>query len=151
MDVDSNVDCPGIPHDDDDNEDDVMYERRLKEKDEILRVIRSDDPIPNVLKFEQELNIFEEKYGQCRVDSRISILSFWESIKSTFPFLFNVASIVLAAPGTQVSVERLFSQLKLILSDLRERLGSENAENVLLVRSNFEHLDDEFFIKAALT
>ena len=39
--------------------------------------------------------------------------------------------IVLAAPATQVSVERLFDELALILSDLRERVGSDNAQNIL--------------------
>lgn len=51
---------------------------------------------------------------------------------------------MLAVPGTQVSVERLFSQLTFILNDRRERITEENLNNVLLVRTNYRNLKDCF-------
>lgn len=44
--------------------------------------------------------------------------------------------VVLSVPATQVSVERLFSGLKFILSSLRTNNNKNILENQLLVRSN---------------
>jgi len=132
------------------NEDDLLYEEKLQRREECLGAKRSNSTDSFVLKFQKELSAYEEMYVSNRVDSRTSVLDFWEEKMTTFPLLYELSSIVLAAPGTQVLVERLFSSLKLILSDLRERLGSSNAQNILLVRNNFELLDDKFFAKEAL-
>lgn len=43
---------------------------------------------------------------------------------------------VLSVPATQVSVERLFSGLKFILSPLRTNINEHILENQLLVRAN---------------
>ncbi|KYQ47162.1 hypothetical protein ALC60_13794 [Trachymyrmex zeteki] len=65
-----------------------------------------------------------------------SILEFWENKKLTMPELYKLSKIILAAPATQVSVERLFSALKFILSLLRSNLSKELVNDILVVRCN---------------
>ena len=61
-----------------------------------------------------------EKYGtEPRLNSRLSVLQFWQQKKFEYPELFKLSEIVLAVPMTQVSVERAFSGLRFVLSDLR--------------------------------
>jgi len=48
----------------------------------------------------------------------------------------NPAKVVFNAPATQVSVEKLFSGLKFILSPYRSNISSKNLENQLLVGTN---------------
>ncbi|XP_060856315.1 uncharacterized protein LOC132934050 [Metopolophium dirhodum] len=57
-------------------------------------------------------------------------------MESTHPELHELAKVVFSVPGTQVSVERLFSGLKFILSPYRTNISSSNLEDQLLVRTN---------------
>ena len=50
---------------------------------------------------------------------------YWESQKIKEPELFLLSQVVLALPVTQVSVERAYSGLKFILSDLRSNLSAD--------------------------
>lgn len=79
------------------------------------------------------LTSFEQ---HARLDKKTNILTFWEEHKAKMPELYKLAQIVLAVPATQVSVERLFSGLKFILSPLRCNLNKEILEDILIVRSN---------------
>ena len=64
----------------------------------------------------------------------------WD-IVGKYPEIIQPASMALAAlPVTQVSVERLFSAMKLLLTDLRSRLKGDILEAMLLLRSNREWL-----------
>ncbi|XP_062549894.1 uncharacterized protein LOC134214559 [Armigeres subalbatus] len=62
----------------------------------------------------------------------------WLARKRTHPELYAVAMVVLAAPSNQVSVERAFSALALVLSDLRTGLAEKTLEEILLVKLNRE-------------
>ena len=54
-----------------------------------------------------------------------------------YPIQLQEAAMVLTAiPPTQVSVERLFSALKILVSDLRASLGSDIIEAILFLRTN---------------
>lgn len=66
------------------------------------------------------------------------VLQFWHAkrLESGWINLSNLAKIVLSVPATQVSVERCFSALKLVLSDQRTNLTKENLENILMIRLN---------------
>lgn len=64
------------------------------------------------------------------------ILQYWESQKFTSPIIYRLAKVVLAAPSTQVSVERAFSALKLVLTDMRMRLSEKSIENLMLLKLN---------------
>ena len=46
--------------------------------------------------------------------------------------------VLASLPVTQVSVERLFSAMKLLLTDLRSRLKPDAVEAMLLIRSNMD-------------
>lgn len=60
----------------------------------------------------------------------------WLSRKTTHPELYAVAMVVLATPSNQVSVERAFSALGLILSNRRTQLAEDTLTNILLVKLN---------------
>lgn len=74
--------------------------------------------------------------NQKRLSYKINILQFWKSMEDIHPELYVLAKIVFAVPSTQVSVERLFSGLKFILSPYRSNITSKNLETQLLVRTN---------------
>lgn len=73
---------------------------------------------------------------QNRIGNKTNILKFWKSMESIHPELHELAKVVFSGPGTQVSVERLFSGLKFILSPYRTNISSSNLEDQLLVRTN---------------
>jgi len=73
---------------------------------------------------------------QKRIGNKTNILKFWKSMESIHPELHELAKVVFSVPGTQVSVERLFSGLKFILSPYRTNISSSNLEDQLLVRTN---------------
>ncbi|XP_058465011.1 uncharacterized protein LOC131438775 [Malaya genurostris] len=60
----------------------------------------------------------------------------WMDRHLTHPELSAVASVVLATPSNQVSVERSFSALPLIMTDRRSGISEENLRNILLVKLN---------------
>lgn len=76
-----------------------------------------------------------------------TILEWWFKAKSTQPDLYSLASAFLAIPCTQVSVERSFSVLGLILTKQRGLLKEETLQNILFVRLNSELLNKVDFSK----
>jgi hypothetical protein len=50
----------------------------------------------------------------------------------------EVTATVLSFAVTQVSVKRLFSGFRLILSDLRASLPEQSAKNIMFLRMNME-------------
>lgn len=71
-----------------------------------------------------------------RLNHKTNILQFWDSKKAIYPELFELSNIILSVPATQVSVERLFSSLKFVLSPYRSNVSAKNLEDQLLIRSN---------------
>lgn len=65
----------------------------------------------------------------------------WVNRRYTHPELYAVAIVVLATPSNQVSVERSFSALPLIMTDRRSRIGEENLGNILFVKLNKDLFD----------
>ena len=59
-----------------------------------------------------------------------------EAIKEYPDDLQEVARLLATMPVTQVSVERLFSALKLLKSDLRSKLKDDIIADILLLRAN---------------
>lgn len=57
-------------------------------------------------------------------------------MEDMYPELYTLSKIVFAVPSTQVSVERLFSGLKFILTPYRSNITSKNLEDQLIVRTN---------------
>lgn len=60
----------------------------------------------------------------------------WIARKHTHPELYEVATVVLAAPSSQASVERAFSALALVLTDLRTALNDSTLANILIIKLN---------------
>lgn len=78
---------------------------------------------------------------QARMHSATDVLVYWDLIKYSQPDLNSIATGVYSAAATQVSVERSFSSLPLILNKNRLKLTSKNLTNILLVRLNSDLLD----------
>ena len=83
---------------------------------------------------EQEIDgFFHTNFEE--IDLEIGILdSFWHRRKNDYPMLYEVYMLISSVPGTQVSVERLFSHLKFILSDQRSALAGTILDAILFVR-----------------
>jgi hAT family C-terminal dimerisation region len=74
-----------------------------------------------------------------------NILQYWDLKKLYEPELYKISQVILAVPPTQVSVERAFSALALILTYLRTKMRSDNLENILITNLNKEYVDSMEF------
>lgn len=70
-----------------------------------------------------------------------SVLEYWGNRQKDLPELYKLASVVLAIPPTQCTVERAFSALAIVLSSRRAKLGDFVLADILLVRFNFDLLN----------
>ncbi|XP_028982268.1 uncharacterized protein LOC114841448 [Diachasma alloeum] len=84
-----------------------------------------------------------EEFGEAPLflDPNSDILHFWESKKHVMPQLYQLAIIVHGAPATQVTVERLFSGVRYIYSDLRANLKSKILDDIMVIRCNTQNLN----------
>lgn len=105
----------------------LRYERILQEKHKNME--RSIRMLP-------EFETICRTFLPPRLKLPENIIKFWKDNKNTYPSLYPLAEVTFAVPRTQVSVERLFSQLRFILNCLRGNLLSDNTNNVLLVLAN---------------
>ncbi|XP_050529688.1 uncharacterized protein LOC126899142 [Daktulosphaira vitifoliae] len=88
-----------------------------------------------VLNENQALEDEIEKFLQKPRDKQNeSIMDVWDKYKMKYPKLYILSVIVLALPTTQVTVERLFSSVKFILSDQRARLNKNILDDLMVVR-----------------
>ncbi|XP_065324914.1 uncharacterized protein LOC135931607 [Gordionus sp. m RMFG-2023] len=83
-------------------------------------------------------------YGQ-KLPSDQNILQYWQSKKFQDPELYALSRVVLAAPCSQVSVERSFSALGLVLTPLRTRLEKSILNDILLIKLNKSVLNNVIF------
>jgi hypothetical protein len=85
-----------------------------------------------------------ELRGLPRVPLETNIIQHWCSKTTANSQLARMADIILASPATQVSVERLFSSLKFLLSPLRTNLDSNLLQRMLFIRSNKDLLEKTY-------
>lgn len=106
--------------------------------DKLLReIFQSVDTDSSVSQSAQDVSEFLEPFRrQPQVDRKTNVLQWWETKQKIYPQLYVMAQIVLSLPVTQVSVERLFSGLKFILSDLRYSMKSPILNDLMIVRTN---------------
>lgn len=71
-----------------------------------------------------------------RIDQLKSVLDYWEEKKNFHSQLYPLALAVLSVPATQVSVERIFSALKYVLSPLRHNLLGDAVNDILVIQQN---------------
>lgn len=71
-----------------------------------------------------------------RIPTNVNILKWWKEQQNQRPELYDISKIILAASATQVSVERLFSAVKFIMSPRRNRLDDDSLNAVLILKTN---------------
>lgn len=69
-----------------------------------------------------------------------NVLQYWRNNNNND--MKKLAQIALAVPATQVSVERAFSALSLILTKLRSKLSNKTINNILITKLNYSVLDN---------
>lgn len=84
------------------------------------------------LGFRERLLLLEDRQP---VSQGTDILNYWKKLTGDEE-LSAVAAVVLAIPVTQVSIERSFSQLPLILSDHRTQMDSDTLRKMVIVKLN---------------
>lgn len=77
-------------------------------------------------------SLIDEFHSLPLVDRKTDLLQWWETNKFMYPELYSLALIVHSLPVTQVSVERLFSGLKFVFSDLRGSMHASILNDVML-------------------
>lgn len=114
--------------------DEYLVNQYLEAHDNINTLLRRNDSRSEFkTRFMESCTLFmEEEF----VDSSVNILTWWEHKQEKYPILHKLANVVLAAPMTQVSVERLFSSLKFVVSQRRLSLKHDMIEDILFIRSN---------------
>lgn len=85
---------------------------------------------------DNELTAFLQRV---RVERREDLLRILAKLKLSYPCLYKVPQVAHALPTTQVSVERLFSSLKFVLSAHRSRLHDDVLDDILIVCPNYYH------------
>lgn len=65
-----------------------------------------------------------------------TIIDFWKNMKTKFPELYQIASIIYAIAPTQVAVERSFSTLSYVFNKLRSQLSEDMLEAILTICLN---------------
>lgn len=115
------------------------------ENDDLENFIQQQDltnqsSLPSTSNFElrEKLNGL---LNQERVHSKTDILEFWKLKQYSEPELYKIVEVVLAVPATQVSVERSFSALALILTKHRSTMSAENLNDLLIIRLNNDLLN----------
>lgn len=69
------------------------------------------------------------------------VLNYWER-RIAEKELYALSQIVLAVPSTQVSVDRAFSGLPLVLTERKINVSKETLNKILIVKLNSELLND---------
>lgn len=77
-----------------------------------------------------------DNYKEKRLDIDADLMQYWQQKRYILSYLAKLAQIIHAVPATQVSVKRTFSALKIIMSDRRYNISTENLEKVMFVKLN---------------
>lgn len=85
-----------------------------------------------------DLEIILDLFDPPQLPLSASILEYWDSKRNEedFQILYNLAMAIFAVPPTEVDIERDFSALKFILTDLRHNLSTETLADILTINLN---------------
>lgn len=108
----------------------LFYEDELSQHNSNL------DPI-SVQEIESIKQQLANMCNRPRVSISLNVLDIWKVLKNECPELYNIATTILSAPSSQVSVERAFSALAIVLDYLRTNLKSETLNNILIIKLNY--------------
>ncbi|XP_037808617.1 uncharacterized protein LOC119601633 [Lucilia sericata] len=76
-----------------------------------------------------------------RLPFNANILDYWKVVKYKNPILAKIAEIALAAPATQVTINRALNAWPLTFMKRNTNLSSTNIENILLLKLNQDLVD----------
>lgn len=103
-----------------------------------------EDPIPapgpnnHILQRIKELEFQKRVLVQpllCK-KPRFDIMKYWTAKKVSNSEMFRLAKVVLSTGSTQVNVERCFSALKLVVTDLRQKLSDPHVQDLMVLKLN---------------
>nr|XP_041632974.1 uncharacterized protein LOC121502915 [Drosophila kikkawai] len=109
------------------------------EEDELLEAYLSQGVHSEVNSIYVYTKIENLQLSYQRID--IDMVSYWKGKQDTDQELYVISNVCFAVPPTQVSIERAFSTLRLVLTDYRNRLSQDVLENILVVKLNPSFLD----------
>ncbi|XP_058817388.1 uncharacterized protein LOC131680695 [Topomyia yanbarensis] len=89
--------------------------------------------------FLKQLNALDLETHQ---NYKYDIWKHWIARKDSHPELSEIALTIMTVPATQVSVERAFSALALVLSPARTKLSVQNLASILTIKLNEELLHE---------
>lgn len=86
-------------------------------------------------------NKLREMCNRRRLNADVNVLEYFKYIQYSDKDLYTVVNTVLAVPSTQVTVERAFSMLRIILSDKRCNISEDHLEKTLIINLNRDIFD----------
>lgn len=102
---------------------------------------RPAEKIGRIEKLKKEIDAYE---NLARITTgRPDCLKWWSGVKEKFPLLSRIAVIILSVPVTEVTVERMFSHLKVVLSDRRTKMNGNLLEAIIFLRLNKKFSDQK--------
>ena len=102
------------------------------EFDEYLETLLKSMPVDNQI----SLSDIDNSIRVVQTLGRLQRQSVWDIISANPKDIQPVCNVLSALPTTQVSVERLFSHLKLVMRENRAKLSPHVAEAVIFLRTN---------------
>ena len=79
---------------------------------------------------------------ECVLDRTNNPLAWWAENKNKYPILSTLARSILCVPATSAPCERLFSYAGNIVSNDRNRLLPENAEEIIFLRVAWKKVEE---------
>lgn len=83
-----------------------------------------------------KLKLLDLANTKMRLPVNTDIVKYWESRRYEDPQMYELAMIALSASATQVSVERCFSAIKLLLEQHRLRMSPKMLDDLMTIRFN---------------
>ena len=108
--------------------------------DEIFDVSIDENDLQTQLLDKSELDLYLE--DETRIHNNMNPLSYWNSNKSLYPNLAQIAKRILSIPATNTSVERLFSHSGNTVTNRRTRLDADKVNNLLFIKRNLRTLKE---------
>ena len=120
-----------------------MEEEAIEENDDILEAQHNSlgkaQPLSQPKSSQKITSLDAEikKYDEMPTPvQRMDCVEWWMKNQENFPLLSVIALDIICAPVTEVTVERLFSHLKLILTKFRSSMKPDLLDDILFLRMN---------------
>jgi hAT family C-terminal dimerisation region len=111
---------------------DQYFHKKFSQQESHPRINKNDDDVKRKI---------SNLSNQAQLPLSGNVLLHWEIRRYDDPILYQLSQVILAVPPTQVSVERAFSALGLILTSRRNRLADNTINNLLVCKLNPDVFD----------